>query len=88
MLRAGEAGVRRLAKEMDGAAAAVSELLSESIIPALELALFLLGELFGWAALQAPHSTLGLPVRPTFENVRALNTHKTSKTIPRLQRAP
>lgn len=60
---AGEAGVRRLAKEMDSAASAVWELVSESIIQALELALFLLGELYGWAALQAPHSTLGLNVR-------------------------
>lgn len=62
-LGAGEAGVRRLAKEVDGAASAVSELVCENMIQALELALFLLGELYGWAALQAPDSTLGLHVR-------------------------
>ena len=63
LLGAGEAGVRRLAREMDSAASKVWGMLCEGVIQGLELALLLLGDMYGLAVSQGPQSTLGLKVR-------------------------
>lgn len=55
--------MRRLAREMDSAASQVWGMLCEGVIQGLELALLLLGDMYGLAVSQAPDSTLGLKVR-------------------------
>jgi len=61
--RAGEGGVRRLAKAVDGAAGAAAGLLAEHALPALEAAAFQLGELRGLAACGRWAAPLGLQAR-------------------------
>ena len=62
--RAGEGGVKRLAKAVDAGAATVASLLAEHTQPALEAAAFQLAELHGLAHCTRWLAPLGLEARP------------------------
>ena len=62
VLRAGEAGVKRLAKAVDGSAARMHALLAEHLAPALDAVAFQLGELHGLARCARWATPLGLSV--------------------------
>lgn len=59
----GEGGIKRLAKQIDAAADAVHESLSERLTPAVQATLALLGELEALAQCEPWASKLGLDVR-------------------------
>ena len=68
---AGEGGVKRLAKAVDAAGAAVASLLAEHAQPALEAAAFQLAELHGLAHCTRWLAPLGLEARARMTGISA-----------------
>ena len=60
--RAGDLGVRRLAKTMDNTAMRMHLFVGEQVWPQLQLVVFLLGELYGLTSCAARHASVGLQV--------------------------
>jgi len=84
----GEAGLRRLARQIDIAAGALHAALLDDALPRLALAVFALGEMRGLSAAAAGLQQLGLQVRlggrvfwlPRIESDLQASVHSTAAT--------